>query len=65
MITGLPILPATPTRREWTLWFNVAVERIRREAVTQAMSGDQQRGRVEGAERLRDLLLSSLPPQSE
>lgn len=59
--TGLPPLPATaPDARAWALWLNAAVERVRRESMTQAMSGDQQRGRAEGAERVRDWLLESL-----
>lgn len=64
--TGLPLLPISCTAadaRAWRLWLDAAVERVRREAATQAMSGDQQRGRVEGAERVREWLISSLPSE--
>lgn len=63
--TGLPPLPTAPDARAWTLWLNAAVDRVRREAATSAMSGDQQRGRVEGAERVRDWLLASMPTRPE
>lgn len=60
--TGLPPMPTTP--REWRLWTHAAVERVRREAATTALSGEQQRGRVEGAQRLADLLISCLQPET-
>lgn len=62
--TGLPPLPlglTTQDRRAWELWLRAAVERVRREAASSAMSGEQERGRVEGAERVSVLLLDSLP----
>lgn len=59
--TGLPSLPALDDRRAWELWTRAVVERVKREASVSALSGDQQRGRVEGAQRVVDLLISSLP----
>lgn len=63
--TGLPLLPLVVNesdRREWELWLRAVVERVRREGVASSVSSDHQRGRVEGAERVTEWLLSSLPP---
>jgi len=65
--TGLPPLPLGCThedRRAWELWLRAAVERVRREAASQAMDGAQERGRVEGAERVSAWLLDSLPEEA-
>lgn len=68
--TGLPLLPLVVNesdRRAWDLWLRAVVERVRREGKAKSTSADHERGRVEGAERVHELLLSSLPtaPVSE
>ena len=63
--TGLPPLPLPldeSQRRALSTFLREAVERVRREARAQAVSGEQERGRVEGAESIAHWLISSLPP---
>lgn len=64
-MTGLPPLEV-PTlddkqRRSLSLWLHAATERIEREARVSAVDGAESRGRVHGAKRVGELLLSCLP----